>query len=102
MATLYITEFPALGTTHLGTAAQVPMMPPVADTTIAIGAATNSATFQTNTALVRLHADTGVSVVFTVPGSVATTSKMRLAANQTEYFMVPMNASYHLSAILNG
>lgn len=84
MAVLYITEYPALEVSGL----PVAITPPVAEQTVAIsGSSTASSAFNANTGLVRLHTDAICSVEFGgAPTATATT--MRLAANQTEYFVV--------------
>lgn len=59
----------------------------------------SSAAFQTNTNMVRIHCDGIASIKFgTAPTATANTSK-RLTAGQTEYFTVPMGASYKVSAV---
>lgn len=101
MATLYITEFSALGTSHRGDTTQIAKQPPNAEQTITVGGSTtNSGVFATNTSIVRCHADTVCSVVFGASPT-ATAAKMRMAQNQTEYFAVPMNASYKVAVITN-
>lgn len=100
MATLYITEFQAIGyaggpTWAAGTngPTQAAQQPAVANQTVAIGGASvASAAFNAATTLVRLHTDSICSIAFTLPGSttdpVATATSARMAANQTEYFGV--------------
>jgi len=95
MATLYITEFQALGQAGLPTSGfgpngptQAAQQPPVVDQTpLAIGAATQSAAFNAATTLVRLHADSVCSILFGA-NPTATTANARMAAGQTEYFGV--------------
>ena len=91
MADLYIAEYRTLGTSSRGTP-QTPPNPPVAEQKLAIGAGSvQSSAFSDGTVLVRLHCDAVCSVAF---GSnpTATSSNMRLAANQTEFFAVEPGA----------
>jgi len=96
MATLYITEFQALGQSGLPTSGfgpngptQAALQPPVVDQTpiVISGASTQSAAFNTATTLVRIHADSVCSVLFGA-NPTATTANARLASGQTEYFGV--------------
>ena len=99
MATMYISEFAAIGGTgnFVVSGAQ---QTPIAEQTVAIGANTQSNTFNTKTMLIRLNCDSICSVEFgTNPA--ATTSKMRMAANQTEYFTIPPNSGWKLAVISN-
>lgn len=77
------------------------MQPPTAEQTVAIaGASAASAAFANNTNLVRLSTDAICSVEFgTAP--VSTAAKARMAANQTEYFAVPLGAVYKVAVITN-
>lgn len=99
MATLYITEFQALGQAGLPTngygpngPTQAAQQPPVAaDQTVAIAAGSaSSAAFNAATVLVRLHTDAICSVLFGLPGATPTalTTSARMVAGQTEYFGV--------------
>ena len=90
MATLYIEEFSA------GNAPGVPLpvgrQPAATTQTVSIGGVSaQSAAFGSTTRFVRLHTDAICSYLF---GSnpTATTSKPRMAANQTEYFAVEPGA----------
>ena len=89
MAVLYISEYANLqfeGSSGRGLA--MGSEPSNTEQTVAIsGSSTQSSAFQNNTRFVRLHTDAICSVMF---GSnpTSTTSKKRLAANQTEYFAV--------------
>jgi hypothetical protein len=82
MAVLYITEYIDVDGTR-----QVGKEPPIAQQTVAIGAAANSQPFNQSTTLIRLHCDAICSVLVGQAGSTptATTSSGRMAANQTEY-----------------
>lgn len=95
MATLYITEFQALGQAGLPTngygpngPTQAAQQPPTAEQTVAIGGVSvASAAFNAATTLVRLHTDAICSIEFgAAPTATATTARM--AAGQTEYFGV--------------
>jgi 2-methylaconitate cis-trans-isomerase PrpF len=84
MATLYVTEFPALEKASLPVAIQ----PPIAEQTVAIGGSSAaSSPFNVSTGLVRLHTDSICSIEIN-NSPTATASKARLAANTTEYFVV--------------
>lgn len=96
MATLYITEFQALGQAGLPTngygpngPTQAAQQPPVVDQTpVAItGASAQSAAFNAATTLVRIHTDSICSVLFGANPTALTTSA-RMVAGQTEYFGV--------------
>lgn len=95
MATLYIREY--VGTGMVGNATgqgqaflstPAPVEPGLADQTVAISAgSTASSAFNAKTNLVRLHTDAICSIAFgATPTASATTARM--AANQTEYFIV--------------
>jgi hypothetical protein len=85
--TLYITEFsgpPAVSVYY-----QAANAPAVANQTVAIaGASAQSAVFSSTTKLVRIHTDVACMVNVGGTNPTATTSNMRLAAGQTEYFVV--------------
>jgi len=99
MATLYIAEFASVGgTSNFGVAGG--FTPPITEQTVAIGGgSTPSAAFNANTAFVRLHADAICSLAWGTSPT-ATTSKMRMAAGQTEYFAVPQTG-YKVAVISN-
>ena len=87
MATLYITEFNAIGGGS-GFIVGAALQPPVAEQTVAIGGASvASSAFTANTLFVRLHTDAICSIEFGAT-PVATATTARMAANQTEYFNV--------------
>lgn len=98
MATLYITEFSTLGTAG-GGAPQIAAMPPIAEQTVAIGAEADSAALDGQTRFVRLHCDAVCSIMIGPGNPAATTVKMRMAADQTEYFGV--QAGTKVSVIAN-
>lgn len=101
MAVAYIAEYAELMPPSApGGRGQIAMQPPLAEQTVAIGAEADSAAFNAQTKFVRIHVDAICSIQFgTAP--TATTSTMRLAANQTEYFAVPLGANYKVSVITN-
>ena len=81
MAFLYVSEYIDIDGTR-----QVPTEPPLASYTLAnTGATTPSAAFDSRTTVIRLHTDSICSVQVGPPGTVATTTSGRMAANQTEY-----------------
>lgn len=96
----YITEFADAGLSFPTVATQAP----VAEQKIGPTTSTASAIFNVKTALVRLNTDTACTVSFAANGAVpvATTSSMRMAANQTEYFIVPRGQNYSLAALTTG
>jgi hypothetical protein len=98
MAFLYITEYAAPA--YIGGLLPVGAEPHITTQVIAIGASSaQSAAFANNTSFVRLHSDAVCSVLFgTNPTSIAATSP-RMAANQTEYFSVPVGAGYKVANI---
>lgn len=101
MPTLYITEFSQEGIDALGRVVPAAKQLPVAEQTVTIGGASaQSAALNASTTLVRLHTDTGCSVLF---GSnpTATATNMRLALGQTEYFVVQANSGLKIAAISN-
>ena len=100
MATLYVTEFSDEGQSVRG-AIQIAAEPELASQTVSItGSNAASAAFNAATIYVRIHTDAICSIAFgTTP--VATAAKRRLAADQTEYFGVPVGGSYKVGVILN-
>ena len=82
MATLYVSEFRA----QILNGVPVAVQPAQREQTVAIGGGASSSPFGPNTDLVRLHCDAICS--FRFGGAAATTSNARMAANQTEYFVV--------------
>lgn len=97
MAFIYISEFTALANVS---GCPVAMMPPVAEQRVAIGAETDSNAFNAATRYIRVQNDAICSIAIgTAP--TASTSTLRLAADSTEYFAVPLNAGYKLSVITN-
>ena len=100
MATLYVAEFVTIGGTGNFPVAGA-QVAPVAEQTVSIGGTSvQSSTFNANTTFVRIHTDAICSIAFGT-NPTATTAKMRMAANQTEYFSVPPGASYKVATITN-
>lgn len=99
MAVLYVTEFADVG--HLSGVIPVGLEPANTTQAIAIGGTTTaSAAFANNTNMVRIHTDAICSISFgTAP--IATATTRRMAANQTEYFAVPLGAAYKVAVISN-
>jgi hypothetical protein len=104
MASLYIQEFqgvgyPQLQNSFIGAALSSSTLPSSSQPVIPIsGSPTLSNAFALTTILIRVHSDAICSIA--IGGSpVATTSNMRLAANQTEYFGVKLGD--YLSVIAN-
>ena len=85
MSTLYIEEFTQVS----GGGYPAGNCPSAASQTVAIGGTTaQSNAFSKNTQLIRVATDSICSIVVGGTNPSATTSNMRLAANQTEYFLV--------------
>jgi len=101
MATLYITEFAAQGRDAAGYVAPAPMVPAVAEQTVAIGGgSTASSAFNANTAIVRLVSDAVCSIAWgTAP--VATAATARIPANVPFDFMVPVGKQFKVACITN-
>lgn len=101
MATLYITEYADIHIGQAGRIGQIPLEPPLAEQTVAIGAGSvASAAFNTATRMVRLHTDAVCSVAFGT-NPTATVAKQRLAANQTEYKSIPNGQAFKVAVIAN-
>jgi len=101
MAALYVAEFVSIaGSSNFQVAgAQVA---PIQEQTIAIGGSSTpcSLAFNSQTTFVRLHTDAICSIAFgTAP--TATIAKMRMAANQTEYFGIAPGSNYKVAVITN-
>lgn len=101
MATLYITEFAAQGRDGAGYVAPAPMVPPLAEQTVAIGAGSvQSNAFAATTAIVRVVADAVCSIAWGA-NPTATAAKARIPANVPCDFMVPVGQSYKVAVITN-
>lgn len=89
MAKLYVAEFerPRNQWVNIANA------PPVAEQTVAIGGASTAATnpFGSKTAMIRVATDAICSIAIGGSSVTATTSNMRMAADQVEYFSVQPN-----------
>lgn len=98
MSTLYISEYADVG--HAGGNVPVGAEPANTDQVVTFTAtAGQSVAFKNNTVMVRIHTDGICSILFgTNPTAVANTNK-RMAVSQTEYFTVPLGASYKVSAV---
>lgn len=98
MATLYVTEFAASGVQR----GPIPVafgLPVVRSNNISMsGASAQSAAFNANTTLIRVHADAICSVLIGT-NPTALTTDARMAADQTEYFAVA--AGQKIAAISN-
>jgi len=102
MAKLYVTEYSGAGR-YYGSAI------PVADTGVwtenanspmgVSASATVSASFGTNTKLIRVETDAICSIVISPTGANATANNARMAANQTEYYYV--ESGHYISVITN-
>ena len=101
MPTLYITEFASLGTNERDGLFAVPLVPSLADQTIAIGASSvQSAAFNAAARVVRVAADKTCSIKFGASPT-ATTSTMRLEAGAVEYFAVTPASGMKIAVIEN-
>lgn len=100
MAKLYVTEYEHM-VELAGGRLPVGKEPAVATQAVTYtGTAAASAAFNIRTKFVRIHTDGICSIVFgTAP--VADLNSARMAAGQTEYFGVPGENSYKVSAIVN-
>jgi DUF917 family protein len=88
MASMYITEYARLG---VDSRAGVPAAecPPVASQKVTTsGTTAQSAAFNANTKIIRVHVDAITSIEVGGTNPTATTGSARLAADQTEYFVV--------------
>jgi hypothetical protein len=98
MATLYLTEFAALGRDVQGATVLAGDMSPVAEQTIVIGASsTMSAPFNTRTQFVMVHTDATCSIAIG-PSPVAVAPAHRLAAGERLFYSVVTSAARVLSA----
>lgn len=97
---LYISEHEVMGAQH-GGLVQAVQQPPLAEQKLTIGAGSlQSSAFNARTKVVRVHTDAICSILFGV-NPTATANSARMAAGQTEYFAVPMGASYKVAVITN-
>jgi len=102
---LYITEYSGIAPQGIARgSAQASREQPIAEQKLSIGAtAVLSSTFNVNTRLVRLHADSGAcSVLFGGAGVVATAASQRLASGVSEFKGIPdKQVVTNLSVITN-
>jgi hypothetical protein len=104
MATLYVSEYKQIATVqnqqnYAPVPAQAAQEPSLVDQTVAIsGSSTQSAAFNNQTTLIRVHTDAICSIAIAA-NPTATTSTKRLAANTTEYFGV--NGTQKIAVITN-
>lgn len=98
MAVVFVSEFGGLATGGM----PMGFEPSINDYVISLSSVSNASTvaFDTATTMIRVHTDAicSMCVVATTTG-VATTTKKRMAANQTEYFGV--KAGQHVAVISN-
>ena len=99
MANLNITEFDHRATNANNVSLTAATAPYVAVQNVAIGSSSvQSAAFDGATSLIRLSSDVVCSVEIST-NPTATALKMRLGANQPEFFGVPMGAGYKIAVI---
>lgn len=97
MSTLYISEYADIA--HSPGVVAVGNEPSTDQVVTFTGTAGSSAAFQNNTRFVRIHTDGIASIKFgTAPTAVAQTNK-RMTSGQTEYFAIPINSLYKISAV---
>jgi hypothetical protein len=105
MANVYIAEFAELAIGPAGRVGQIPQAPPIAEQVIAItGSSAQSNAFNAATRIVRVHADSIAAIEFgTNPTAIiaGATGTTRMAANQTEYYGVPLGSGLKLAAIVS-
>lgn len=101
MAVVFITEYARQGRDASGYQMVVADEPAIANQTVAITAGSvQSNAFNALTRFVRVSTDAVCSIEFgTNPTATATTRRM--PANTTEYFAVPLGASYKVAVITN-
>ena len=91
MAKLYVTEFQQMGnqerSADIGGVPQVARLPSISTQVVTFTTSTASAAFNANTRFIRVHTDAACHI--TVADSpTATTSHLKMVADQTEYFAV--------------
>lgn len=101
MATVYITEFARQGRDASGFPMVVADEPAIANQTVAITAGSvQSSAFNALTKFVRVSTDAICSIEFGANPTASATTR-RMPANTTEYFSVPLGASYKIAVITN-
>ena len=99
MASLFIAEFGGTQADALSPGMPVAVAPPIANQTVAIGAASaQSAAVNSETRLVRLLADATCAVAFGA-NPTATAAALRLTANVPEYFQLRAGQSTKVAVI---
>lgn len=89
MATLYIAEFTESAFGQIAGHAPVAALPAVTEQTVAISGTSNASNaFGNQTEIIRVHTDTTCSILVGTGTPVATAAKLRMVADQTEYFAV--------------
>jgi hypothetical protein len=101
MASLYIEEFEAMGTAANGQAIQAPLQVSLATQKLTIGVAVASEAFHARTKYVQLHADAVCSYRFSIAGTDAAVTNMRMPANADRFFVVPPGVGMKVSVITN-
>jgi hypothetical protein len=101
MAVLYVAEFQFMGQVP-SASGQMAQQAPLAEQTASIGGSSATLTnpFNAKTAFIRVHTDAICSIKVGASPT-ATTSTARMAANQTEYFGVPVGAGWNIAVISN-
>lgn len=101
-ATLYVTEFAAVGGASNFPVSAAQQLPLAEQVVLITASSVPSSAFNANTTLVRLHCDGSGPCSFEFGASpTATALKARLSANQTEYFSVPPNSGWKVAVIVN-
>ena len=101
MATVYLTEFANTGRDSAGYKMQCAQESQTASQTLSITAGSvQSAVFNPLTRFVRVSTDAVCSVEFGA-NPTATAISMRMPANSSEYFGVPLNGGFKVAVITN-
>lgn len=87
MANLYITEYAQIGVDSISRGVMSPQEPPLAEQVVSFTTSTQSAAFNADTRLVRIHTDAACHILFGA-NPTATTSKQKLIAGQTQFHAV--------------
>lgn len=98
MSTMYISEYADSGNLLGGLPLGAEPCLDQAPVTISASSA-QSAAFQNNTRLVRVHVDVISSIKFGTNPTAVTVSNKRMNANTTEYFLVPMGQAYKVAVV---
>ena len=100
MSILYISEYTEAGIFQ-GNMRPVVDEPSLASQALTYSTTAASTAFNAKTRIVRIHTDSICSIKFGTGTPTAATTDIRLAANQTEYFAVPLGKSFKVAAIDN-